>query len=347
MAHVPDSRAWRFSHADWARRAIADVAYLMPRARARISATASPPSSCRPISSRSASTRSRSASWRPRRCSARRRMTLGDRLLAPRYDLRTLLLICAFLMVATGIAHPAVPASSSSSPLIAFVGTMNPSTGDIGVLVPLEHAMLAHGVADQERTRAFARYSLIGALSIAAGALAAAAPDLLVAAGIGQVGALQAMFYVYAALGLAGAALYSPPAARRRRRSRAASAPLGPSRGTVYKLAALFSLDPFAGGFVGAVAAGAVAVRAVRSVARRPRACSSSGRACSAAFSYPVAALAGAAHRPRQHDGVHAHPVEHLSHPGGVLAEPRRSRSRCCCCAPRCRRWTCRRAPPT
>ena len=35
-------------------------------------------------------------------------------------------------------------------------------------------------------------------------------------------------------------------AARRGRRS----APLGPSRGTVYKLAALFSLDAFAGGFV-------------------------------------------------------------------------------------------------
>ena len=63
---------------------------------------------------------------------------------------------------------------------MAFVGTVNPSTGDLGVLVPIEHAMLAHGVADQERTRIFARYSLIGALSTAAGALAAAAPDFLV-----------------------------------------------------------------------------------------------------------------------------------------------------------------------
>jgi len=31
-------------------------------------------------------------------------------------------------------------------------------------------------------------------------------------------------------------------------------APLGPSRGTVYKLAALFSIDAFAGGFVGYLA---------------------------------------------------------------------------------------------
>ena len=85
--------------------------------------------------------------------------------------------------------------------LVAFVGTINPSTGDLGVLVPLEHAMLARGVADQERTRTFARYSLIGALSMAAGALAAAAPDFLVAAGIGRLGAFRLMFYAYAALG--------------------------------------------------------------------------------------------------------------------------------------------------
>ena len=75
--------------------------------------------------------------------------------------------------------------------------------GDLGVLVPIEHAMLAHGVADQERTRTFARYSLIGALSMAAGALAAAAPDFLVLAGLGPVSAFKLMFYAYAALGVA------------------------------------------------------------------------------------------------------------------------------------------------
>ena len=62
---------------------------------------------------------------------------------------------------------------------VAFVGTVNPSTGELGMLVPLEHAMLAQGVADGERTSAFARYSLIGALSMAAGSLAAALPDYI------------------------------------------------------------------------------------------------------------------------------------------------------------------------
>jgi MFS family permease len=133
--------------------------------------------------------------------------------------------------------------------VVVFFGTVNPTSGDVGILVPLEHAMLAHNVPDAERTRTFARYSLIGALSIAAGALAAAMPEFLVAGGIGKIAAFQAMFYFYAALGILSAALY-----RRLPRARAdaprPAAPLGPSRGVVYRLAALFSLDSFAGGFV-------------------------------------------------------------------------------------------------
>ncbi|MBO0757143.1 MAG: MFS transporter, partial [Bradyrhizobiaceae bacterium] len=56
-------------------------------------------------------------------------------------------------------------------------------------------------------------------------------------------------FYAYASLGLASAVFYRfLPSAEPVRQTKA-SAPLGPSRGVVYKLAALFSLDAFAGGF--------------------------------------------------------------------------------------------------
>ena len=177
--------------------------------------------------------------------------TLAIGFLAPRYHLRTLLLACAALMVVTGIAIPSFQHFVFIA-AIAFIGTMNPTTGDIGVHVPLEQAALAHGVSDQDRTHVFARYSLIGALSIAAGALAAGAPDLLVSLGMGRIGALQAMFYVYAALGLVGALFYAriPRAEVAEVKETAPRATaLGPSRRTVYKLAALFSLDSFAGGF--------------------------------------------------------------------------------------------------
>lgn len=177
-------------------------------------------------------------------------LTLGIGLIAPRYDLRTLLLAGAALTVATGIAFPAFPLVGhiAFAMLVAFVGTINPSSGDTGIMVPLEQAMLTHNVPAEERTRTFARYSLIGALSIAAGSLAAALPDFF-AAGIGKVAAFQGMFYLYAVLGLVSAALYRRLARARSDTPRAA-APLGPSRGVVYKLAALFSLDSFASGFV-------------------------------------------------------------------------------------------------
>src|SRR5262249_26173031 len=81
------------------------------------------------------------------------------------------------------------------------------------------------------------------------GALAAATPDLLVGFGLTHLSAFQAMFYGYAAIGVAAGILYGrlPHAGAR---PEAVNTPLGPSRRTVYKLAALFSLDSFAGGFV-------------------------------------------------------------------------------------------------
>jgi MFS family permease len=175
-------------------------------------------------------------------------LTLSVGFVAPSHDLRNLLLGGAALMAATGVAFPNVEWLAPIA-IVAFIGTINPSTGDLGVLVPLEHAMLARGAADDERTRVFARYSLIGALSMAAGSLAAALPDVLVRAGIGSLAALKIMFYGYAALGLAAFILY-----RRLPHAQVdaphAAVPLGPSRSIVYRLAALFSLDAFAGGFV-------------------------------------------------------------------------------------------------
>jgi MFS family permease len=175
-------------------------------------------------------------------------LTLGVGAIAPRYDLRTLMIVGASLMVATGLAFANVSGIALIA-VVACLGTINPATGDLGVLVPLEQSMLAHSVANEERTRVFARYGLIGALSTAAGALAAASPDLLVHAGIARPEAFKILFYAYAGLGVVCVLLY-----RRLphlRAEAAPAAPLGPSRRIVYKLAALFSVDAFAGGFTG------------------------------------------------------------------------------------------------
>ena len=174
-------------------------------------------------------------------------LTLGVGVVAPRYELRHLLIAGAVLMAATGVMLNVEDLLLIV--VVAFIGTVNPSGGDVGMLVPLEQTVLARDVTDRDRTRVFARYSLIGAMSTAAGALSAAVPDVLVTAGIGRITAFKLMFCFYGVLGLLAAALYrrvQPSHAEQRH----VSTPLGPSRGMVYKLAALFSLDAFAGGFV-------------------------------------------------------------------------------------------------
>ena len=174
--------------------------------------------------------------------------TLAVGLIAPRYDLRNLLIAGAALMIATGLVFPQAEHIVFLVG-VAFLGSINPSTGDIGVLIPIEHAVISYGVADADRTRAFARYSLIGTLSMAVGSLAAAAPDFLVSEGFARIAAFKAMFYAYAVLGIASAAIYLRlPHAHVEQRPPAV--PLTVSRGVVYKLAALFSLDAFAGGFI-------------------------------------------------------------------------------------------------
>jgi MFS family permease len=173
--------------------------------------------------------------------------TLAVGFLGRRYDLRNLLIAGALMMAVTGL----LVAGSANIAVIVFAaiaGTLNPSAGDTGLMIPLEHSSLAQNVAPRDRTAVFARYSLVGALSTAAGALAAAIPEFLSAGGDAHPSALRSMFVLYAMLGAAAALLYArlPPI---RHSEAPAPTALGPSRAIVMKLAALFSLDSFAGGF--------------------------------------------------------------------------------------------------
>ncbi|MGE5384685.1 MAG: MFS transporter [Betaproteobacteria bacterium] len=166
-----------------------------------------------------------------------------------RFHHRQLLLGAALLMAATGFAFAA---GSSFWPLlvIAFVGTLNPSSGDVSVFLPLEHARLAEAAQGDARTALFARYSLAGALFAALGALAAALPGWLAEiAAMSQTEALRWMFALYGGVGCVVWLLYRRlPDARHDVPKRPEK--LGPSRGIVVRLAILFSVDSFAGGLV-------------------------------------------------------------------------------------------------
>ena len=177
-------------------------------------------------------------------------LTLLVGLHAYRFRYRTLLLMATALMMATGLGFAAV---SDFWPLlvIAVVGTLNPSSGDVSVFLPLEQAVLARVVGDRQRTSVFARYSLVGALVGAVGALFAGFPEFLAGAmNIGVKPALQAMFVLYALLGLVSSLIYRKLPASLAVETDTPVAPLRQSKRIVYTLATLFSLDAFGGGFI-------------------------------------------------------------------------------------------------
>jgi MFS family permease len=177
-------------------------------------------------------------------------LTLVVGLHAYRYHYRTLLLAAALLMTGTGLGF-ALLTQFWPLLLIAIVGTLNPSSGDVSVFLPLEHAVLSRVVGDRQRTATFARYSLVGTLVAALGSLAAGLPAMLTGVtGWSPRTSLQIMFVGYACLGLAAAVAYRGLPRALESSGPAVAAPLHRSKRAVYTLAALFSLDAFGGGFI-------------------------------------------------------------------------------------------------
>ena len=176
-------------------------------------------------------------------------MTLGIGLVAYRLRSRSLLAAASVLMLATGIAVATV---SDFWPLllVAVVGTINPSSGDVSIFLPLEQTLLTRTTSAASRTALFARYSLFAALAAAVGAQAAALPDVVTRlTDVPRLSAIQAMFLLYAAIGLATLRIYRGLSPALEPHDGAPRAPLGASRRMVYRLAAVFSVDSFGGGF--------------------------------------------------------------------------------------------------
>jgi MFS family permease len=163
-------------------------------------------------------------------------LTLVVGLSGHRLGFRTLLLVACALMIATGIGFLTVTAFWPLL-LIAVLGTLNPSSGDVSVFLPTEQAFLAGHATGQERTRLYALYNVCGNLAGALGAL-------LTIAVKGRAG-----FVVYIAVALVAGVMYArlpkdhPPESELTR-------PLEHSRRVVLTLAGLFSIDAAGGGLV-------------------------------------------------------------------------------------------------
>jgi len=179
---------------------------------------------------------------------------------ADRIGRRRVLLVGALLMAVAGVVF----ASTNALWLLLLAGTIgviSPSGNEVGPFLPIEQAALSQVATDRTRTDVLAWYTLVGSVATALGALAAGmATRVLPETAMAPASRYRAIVILYAVLGVTLAALFSRLSGaaeattfRERKASRAtfvSFSGLDRSRDVVVKLAALFALDSFAGGFI-------------------------------------------------------------------------------------------------
>src|SRR5713101_4703406 len=105
-------------------------------------------------------------------------LTLWVGLATDRLGRRRVLIAACALMLLTGIGFATM---TSFWPLfvVAVVGTLNPSAGDVSLFLPVEQAALAEAAEPRDLTAMFALYNVAGAMAGAFGALASGVPAIL------------------------------------------------------------------------------------------------------------------------------------------------------------------------
>ena len=169
-------------------------------------------------------------------------LTLLTGTVASSIGRRHLLQLGAMLALGTGLIFATY--STFWILLVAgVIGTVNPTSGDVSVFQPIEQSVLPNTTTERGRSAVFARYTFAGALFAAFGALVAGLP--------GRLGwSADSVFVVYAVVAACALIVYSTLSVAVEGGAANAPRPLGESRPVVYRLAALFSLDAFGGGFV-------------------------------------------------------------------------------------------------
>ena len=180
---------------------------------------------------------------------------------ADRAGRRRMLVAGAILMILAGVLF-ALTRNFLLLALAGIIGVISPSGNEVGPFLSIEQSALAQLLPDTRRTGVFAWYNLVGSFATALGALAGGSlAQALQNGGILPQLAYRFVILGYASFGLLLAALFlglsqaveSRPAPGAASESLMSSRPflgLHRSRATVLKLAGLFSLDAFAGGFV-------------------------------------------------------------------------------------------------
>jgi MFS family permease len=179
---------------------------------------------------------------------------------ADRIGRRRMLIVGAILMAAAGLAF-AFTHNFLLLILAGTIGVISPSGNEVGPFLSIEQAALSHVIPGQTRTEVFAWYTLAGSLATALGALCGGTlAHALQKTAMRPVVSYRVVVILYAALGILLAFLFArlSSAAEVNSPGEKSAFPgtlksflgIGRSRHVVAKLASLFALDSFAGGFV-------------------------------------------------------------------------------------------------
>jgi MFS family permease len=177
-------------------------------------------------------------------------LTVGLTAVADRWGRRRVQLAGAVLMALAGTVF-ALSAQPALLVIAAILGTVSPSGKDVGPFLAVEQAMLPNTTSDRQRTSVFAAYNLVGSLATALGALVAGLPELV---GLSPQPGYRALFWAYAGVGIALVVLFGSLSRQvevpARQPHNSSWLGVSQSRGVVLRLAGLFAVDAFAGGFV-------------------------------------------------------------------------------------------------
>ena len=177
-------------------------------------------------------------------------MTILITAIADSFGRKTLLIVGAVLMAAAGWVF-AVSGDPIFLTIAAIFGTISPSGKDVGPFLSIEQAILPQTTDNQHRTAVFSAYNLVGSFAGAIGALAVGLPSLF---SLTKISGYRLLIWSYVGSAIVLAILFAllSPRAEAERKNRAPNHPVGlqKSRSMVAKLAALFALDAFAGGFI-------------------------------------------------------------------------------------------------
>jgi MFS family permease len=172
---------------------------------------------------------------------------VGDRI-----GRRRSLIVIAMVSAAGGIAV-AVASAEAVLAVAAFLGMLNAQGRDRGAMLVLEQAIIPSTVSDAGRTQAFAWYNVLQDIGHAAGAAAAALPQLArVTLGVGEIESLRGGIAAYAVLIALSALLYLRLSDRVEAEKQTTRTPFTPeTRRILTTISTLFAIDSIAGGFLG------------------------------------------------------------------------------------------------